>query len=242
MSTRFRVFCVALPLIALLLGATSAWTQALPNLNSLRVRYNTQKTTTKPDGELKAQIDQIDKELGEATRAGRTGEVRRLFAKGLALLGGRPWTEVDEFQSSLVLRTSAVVVDSSHPQTVRLEQIFSPATVLTQPLTAIATIRPQAPQAPPGQQPTTTPGLEIGRFDQVPRDLRESPLAMDFDLSKVADGLHALQVEVKEGERPLGTVSLRMSLQKGLDGRLRQLDANAAAAPAEIRPDLRVPR
>ena len=65
---------------------------------------------------------------------------------------------------------------------------------------------------------------------------------MDFDLSKVADGLHALQVEVKEGERPLGTVSLRMSLQKGLDGRLRQLDANAAAAPAEIRPDSAVPR
>ena len=66
MSTRFRVFCVALPLIALLLGATSAWTQALPNLNSLRVRYNTQKTTTKPDGELKAQIDTLDKEIGDA--------------------------------------------------------------------------------------------------------------------------------------------------------------------------------
>jgi poly(3-hydroxybutyrate) depolymerase len=238
MSTRFRVFCVALPLIALLLGSASAWTQALPNLNSLRVRYNTQKITTKPDGELKAQIDQIDKELAEATRAGRTGEVRRLFAKGLALLGGRPWTEVDEFQSSLVLRTIAVVVDSSQPQTVRLEQIFAPAIVLTQPLSAIATLRPQAPQAPPGQQPTSSPGVEAGRFDQVPRDLRESPLAMDLDLSKVADGLHALQVEVKEGERSLGTVSLRMSLQKGLDARLRQLDASAATAPAEVRPDL----
>jgi hypothetical protein len=238
MSTRFRVFCVALPLIALLLGSASAWTQALPNLNSLRVRYNTQKITTKPDGELKAQIDQIDKELAEATRAGRTGEVRRLFAKGLALLGGRPWTEVDEFQSSLVLRTIAVVVDSSQPQTVRLEQIFAPAIVLTQPLSAIATLRPQAPQAPPGQQPTSSPGVEAGRFDQVPRDLRESPLAMDLDLSKVADGLHALQVEVKEGERSLGTVSLRMSLQKGLDARLRQLDASAATAPAEVRSDL----
>ena len=128
--------------------ATSSFAQALPNLNSLRVRYNTQKTTTKPEGELKAHIDQIDKEIAEATRLGRSGEVRRLFAKGLALLGNRGWTDADEFQSSLVIRTSAVVVDSSQPQTFRLEQIFAPAVSLTQPLTAIATIRPQGPPTP----------------------------------------------------------------------------------------------
>src|SRR5262245_50123190 len=111
MSTRIKILGVAVPVIALLFAPTNAWAQALPNLNSLRVRYNTQKTTAKAEGELKVQIDQIDKEIAEATRAGRTGDVRRLFAKGLAVLAGRPWTEVDEFQSSLVLRTSRVVVD-----------------------------------------------------------------------------------------------------------------------------------
>ena len=243
MSTRIKFLGAAVSVLALLLGPTIAWAQALPNLNSLRVRYNTQKTTAKPEGELKVQIDQIDKEIAEATRAGRTGDVRRLFAKGMALLAGRPWTEADEFQSSLVLRTSAVVVDSAQPQVVRLEQIFAPATNLTQPLSAIATMRAQAAPAPPGQgqQPATSPGVEVARFDQVPRDLRESPLTMDLDLSKIPDGPQTLQVEVKDGERSLGIVSLRMSLHKGLDARLRQLDAAAATASLEVRPDLQYP-
>ena len=238
MFTRFMA--VGFVLI-FLLGPVSAWAQALPNLNSLRVRYNTQKSTVKPDGDLKVQIDQIDKEIGEATRAGRTGDVRKLFAKGLALLAGRPWTEVEEFQSSLVLRTSSVVVDSSQPQVVRLEQIFAPTTALTKPLTAIATIRPPAPPAAAGQPATSEPGTEIGRFEQVARDLRESPFAMDLDLSKIADGTQVLSVEVKDGERSLGTVSLRMAIQKGLDARLRQLESAAATASADIRPDLQYP-
>ena len=63
--------------------------QALPNLNLLRVRYNTAKTSAKPEGEFKAQLDQIDKALAEATRVGRASEQRRLMAMGLSLLAGR---------------------------------------------------------------------------------------------------------------------------------------------------------
>ena len=243
MSRRVRLCCVLMA-IALGVGVSPAWAQALPNLNSLRVRYNTQKSTTKPDGELKAQIDQIDKEIAEATRAGRTGEVRRLFAKGLALLAGRTWSDADEFQSSLVLRTSTVVLDSTQPQTVRLEQIFAPAITLSQPLTATASIRPATtgtsttPANPPAP---AAPAVGLGRFDQIARDLRESPYAMDLDFSKVPDGIHTLSVEVKEGERLLGTATLRLSVQKGLDGRLRQLDAAASAALADVRADLRYP-
>jgi poly(3-hydroxybutyrate) depolymerase len=230
---RLTAFVVA---VFVLSGTGMAWGQALPNLNSLRVRYNTQKTTAKPDGELKAQIDAIDRELGEATKLGRTGELRRLYAKGMALLAKRPWTDADEFESSLVLRTNTVVVDSTQPASVRLEQIFQPAIALAQPLSAVATMRPQLAQ-PAGGAET----IEVGRFDQVARDLRESPLAMDLNLAKVADGPHVLEVEVKEGERSLGRVSLRLSLQKGLDARLRQLETAAAAAPLEVRADLRYP-
>ena len=227
---------LAVVLLVVLFGVSSAWAQALPNLNSLRVRYNTQKTTAKPDGELKVQIDQIDREVAEATRLGRTGEVRRLYAKGMALLGGRSWTEVDDFSSSLVLRTGAVVVDSTQPQTVRLEQLYAPSIALSQPLTAVATIRPQLAQ--PAGKPETT---EIGRFTGVARDLRESPLAMELNLANIADGPHVLEVEVKEGEKSLGVVSLRMSMQKGLDARLRQLENAAASVSPEIRADLRYP-
>ena len=113
-----RVLTVAVVLA--LAAPASAIAQALTNLTLLRVRYNSAKAAGKTEGELKSQIDQIDKDLADAARAGRTGEQRRLIAKGLALLAGRPWTEADDFQASLVLRTSAVIIDSSQPHLVRL--------------------------------------------------------------------------------------------------------------------------
>jgi predicted esterase len=240
MPRRFRTLIAAALGAALALAPVTSGAQALPNLNSLRVRYNTTKNTTKVDGELKTLIEALERDIAEATKTGRTGDVRRGYAKGLALLAGRSWTDVDEFQSSLTLRTTAVVVDSTQLHVVRLEQIFAPSIVLTQPLTAIASIRPQATSAA-GSGVAAPAGTVLGRFEQVPRDLRESPLAMELDLSKVPDGAQVLEVEVKESDRALGTATLRLSLQKGLDVRLRQLEVDAAAAPANIRADLRYP-
>jgi poly(3-hydroxybutyrate) depolymerase len=245
---RFNQVCVALIVLLFAVSATTVSAQALPNLNTLRVRYNTQKATVKPDGELKAQIDEIDKQLADAMRLGRTGEVRRLFAKGNALLAGRTWTDADEFQNSLVLRTTAVVVDSSQPEVIRLEQIFAPSVALSQPLSAVASIRPTitpaagtTTQAAGTQTAPPVPATELGRFDQIARDLRESPFAMELDFSKIADGPHTLTVEVKDGEQSLGTVSLRLAIQKGLIARLRQLESSAAAAPVDVRADLLYP-
>src|SRR6476660_7073868 len=107
------------------LAPVSAFSQALTSLASVRVGYTTRKNTVKPQGELKTQIDALDAQIAEATRLGRTGELRRLYAKGLALLNGRPWTDAADYAASLVLRSARVVVDSSKPYTVRLEQIYA---------------------------------------------------------------------------------------------------------------------
>ena len=69
-----------------LFACRPGFAQALPNINSLSVRYNTRKAAVKPEGELKAQIDAVDKAIAEASRLGNIGEVRRQIAKGLALL------------------------------------------------------------------------------------------------------------------------------------------------------------
>ena len=66
----------------------SALPQALTSLASLRVGYNTRKVTANPQEELKAQIDALDRQIAEATRLGRSGELRRLFAQGMMLLSG----------------------------------------------------------------------------------------------------------------------------------------------------------
>src|SRR5215467_177654 len=126
MKTRVLSCAAAL---ALLFPATG-FPQALTSLASVRVGYVTRKNTVKPQGELKAQIDAIDAQIAEASRLGRTGELRRLYAKGLSLLNGRPWTDAADYSASLVLRTPRVVVDSSTPYTVRLEQIYTPSLAL----------------------------------------------------------------------------------------------------------------
>jgi hypothetical protein len=81
--------------------------QALPNLTLLRVQYNTRKMTAPPQGELKAQIEALDKQIAEAALLGHNGELRRLFAKGMTLLAGKSWTDELDFATSLVLRTDA---------------------------------------------------------------------------------------------------------------------------------------
>src|SRR5207248_233143 len=88
----------------------TALPQALTSLASVRVGYTTRKNTVNPQGELKAQIDALDAQIAEASRLGRNGELRRLYAKGVTLLAGRPWTDEADFAASLTIRTDRVVV------------------------------------------------------------------------------------------------------------------------------------
>jgi poly(3-hydroxybutyrate) depolymerase len=239
--------------LSVFVASDAAFAQALPNLSSVRVGYNTRKATVKPEGELKAQIDEIDQQIAEATRLGRFGDVRRLYAKGTTLLAGRPWTDAAEFQAALVIRTDRVLVDSSAPYRVRLEQIFAPAIELSQLLTAHATIRPRATALPDPDARATSPGsaasaapapptpIDLGTFDGVSRDLRESPFPIDLDVAAIADGPYTLSIEVRDQDRSLGTATLNVALMKGLDARLRALDAAAAKAPATVQASLRYP-
>src|SRR3954451_12874994 len=104
---KLRHFVAAL-LIAIFAPAAAA-PQALTSLSTLRVGYSTRKNIVKPQGELKAQIDALDAQIADAARLGRHGELRRLYAKGVALLNGRSWTDEADFAASLVVRTSSVV-------------------------------------------------------------------------------------------------------------------------------------
>ena len=220
------IFVVAAPLAA----------QAPPNLASARVRYNSLKNSVKPAGELSTQIDSLDKEIAEALRLGQTSQARRLLAKGTALLGQRGWTDQDDYDQSLVLRTSRVFIDSSLPYSVRLEQLFAPSLQLTSDLTARATVRPLL------AQPAGAPEIRLlGEFSDVSRDLRDAPLMMDLELSTVPDGAYMLDVNVLDGGNVIGTASLRVAVQAGLDGRLAALEKAAASAPESVRADIRYP-
>ena len=229
-----RRFVAAVSVLVLL--ATPVFGQAPPNAASARVRYNSLKTSVKPDGELKTQIDAIDREIAEATRLGQTAQMRRLLAKGTALLNKRGWTEADDYDQSLVLRTGSVFVDSTMPYAVRLEQAYAPGMALTSPLMARAAIRPLL------TQPAGAPEAKaLGEFADVSRDLRDVPLAMELDVSALADGAYVLDVAVLDGATTIGTASLRVAVQKGLNARLASLEKLALKAPEPVRADIRYP-
>jgi len=220
----------------------SAFSQALTNLTSVRVAYTTRKNTVKPTGELKAQLDAIEAQIADAGRLGHNGEVRRLYAKAMVLLANRPWTEAADFNASLVLRTDHVIADSSKPYVVRLEQIYSPAIELKSAVTAHVMLRKRP--TPPAAGTPAQPGAvvkDLGSFDGVARDLRESPYRFELDVREVADGAYALTVDVADGATVLGAASLNIALNKGLDDKMSKLEAAAKTAPEDLRAELQFP-
>jgi poly(3-hydroxybutyrate) depolymerase len=238
---------LVLAALALFVPSTAA-PQALPNLSSVRVRYATQKATVRPEGELKARIDELDRQIAEASKFGQTGELRRLYAKGTTLLAGREWTDALDFTNSLTIRTDRVVVDSTRPYVVRLEQIYMPAAQLQQSLTAHATLRKRA-QGAQGQGAQSTQGAQsaaevvkdLGRIDGVARDLREAPAIFELDLQGVADGPYQLNIDVADGARALGETTLAIAVRKGLDDLASRLEADARRAPEALRADILFP-
>src|SRR5256885_9284551 len=117
-TMQIRMLALSLCVASFALVAVDAGAQALTSIASVRVGYTTRKNTVKPQGDLKAQIDALDAQIAEATRLGQSGDLRRLYAKGMALLNGRPWTDAADYSASLVLRSARVVVDSAKPYTV----------------------------------------------------------------------------------------------------------------------------
>src|SRR4051812_6075928 len=166
---KYRLLAALVCLSMCALSAERVAAQALTSLSSVRVGYTTRKNTVKPQGELKAQLDALDAQIAEAARLGRSGELRRLFAKGMALLTGDPWTDAFDYSVSLVLRAPRVVVDSSKPFEVRLEQIFTPALALQNTVSAHVTLRRRAAPPAPGQRPQDPAVVkDLGTFDGVP--------------------------------------------------------------------------
>lgn len=235
-----RILIVAIGLFACWPLGLSA--QALPSISSVSVRYNAMKTAEKATGELKAQLDEVDKAIADARRTGNQGELRRQLAKGFALLNKEAWTPASDFRASLALRSERIVVDSAVPYAIRLEQIYRPTIDLSASLTTKVSIRKRVPPARPGAAPVPPPAVrELGTFDGVSRDLRESPFAIELDLNGVEDGAIVLQAEVFDGATSLGATSLGVFVTKGLEGKLKALEAAAATATPAVKDDILFP-
>ncbi len=224
-TTKLRSFLVALFLV-LFATATIALAQARGTINGLRAVYITVKARAKPEGELKRQIEALDAELARAFELGRSGEIRRLYAKGTALLAGKQWNAEAEFAASLALRSERVFVDPAQPVSLRLEQIYAPAIELT----ALPTLRVSLYEAklPPGARQAVVGDKlrDAGNYSHLSRDLIDEPFRFDLNLADVADGLLVIRAEALDGERSLGMANLMVDVRRGLYERLHKLEAD----------------
>ena len=237
LSSRRALLLLSLTSVAIVPGRMHA--QALTSITSLYVTYSSRKVSANPTGDLKARLDSVDRDLQVASRLGQTSQVRRLLAKGTTLLAGRAWTDVADYNSSLLLRTDHSMSDSDVPLVVRLEQLYAPSIELARALSARATLTTRAPGTAPNAPPTVVKSL--GSYDAVSRDLRDAPQTMEFDLRGIPDGRYNLSVEVMDSSRTLGTATLNIVIRKGLDATVRTLETAAAKAPPTLRAELLFP-
>jgi poly(3-hydroxybutyrate) depolymerase len=238
MARRVRT-SVGLTAALVLAGAsTDLLAQAPVSILSVGVGYNSLKTSVKPTGALKTSIDSLDALITDAGRVGRTGELRRLYAHGTALLRNRAWTPEAEYAASLVLRTERQVIDPARPWSARLEQIFAPSIALQRSPIARVTLRQRQ-----GRELTAPLAVvrTLATLDGVPRDLRDTPQSIEGDFTGLADGTYQVVAEVLDSTRLIGTASLTVVVRAGLDVQVAQLEAAAKTAPEGVRADLLYP-
>lgn len=221
MPARWFLMAVTAGIVTLIPVESSS--QARQPLSLARVVYNTRKAAVRPEGELKQKIDEIDRLIAEAARLGRTGEVRKLCAKGVILLSGRTWDDTLEFSNSLILRAEEVCVDSGEPYAVRVEQTYVPAVELRASLSARAALYRIGRGA--GSLLSAGKVKDLAFLESVGRDFLDEPVRIEVDLAGVEDGRYDLTVELSERERALGRVSLRILALQGLRRRMTSISA-----------------
>jgi poly(3-hydroxybutyrate) depolymerase len=228
-----------IPLALFLAAAVSApaTAQMLPSIASVQDSFTRLKNTAKPDDSLKRDIDAIDRAVAEAIRFGRLGEARRLFAKGTALLKGTGWTDLDDFASSIVLRSDRLIADPIRPLALRVEQIYASTLALPTLPGARVSLHQMLPadKVSAGQTLIGELVRDYGAFVGVARDLRESPWLADLDLSGITDGQYVILVSLMLDDRLLVSRGLVIEVRKNLDVRLQKLEAGS-----RVRSDLAV--
>ncbi len=218
----------------------TAFAEALPTISMLNLMYNGAKGRASEDKVLADKLADVDARLREGYLSGRTGEVRRQLARGLSIAYGRDWSDEQDFNASLVVRTDQAYVDPDRGTMVRLEQIFPSSLIRNKPVSVSVALHE------PGrwQRGAMQPGKKIRDFKTIPEvslDLVESPIVAQLDLRSEADGRFEVRFVVQDGETEIGSAGIRIEVRAGLDQRVHRLRTAADSAPDHLRADILYP-
>ena len=234
------VVCAALLLPSL------APAQALTSLSSVRVGYTTRKNTVKPQGELKAQIDALDAQIAEATRLGKNRRAAPPVREGH---GAAEQPAVDRRVRVLDARwcCGPIACRRRFVEAVRgaagtdLRAVDRACRARVDRACRAATSASGAAGARPAAAAAAELVKELGTFEGVARDLRESPFFFDLDLHDVADGPYGLIVNVVESGRADRLGRCRSRCARAWTSWSASLEGDAAQAPEALRAEILFP-
>ena len=237
-QTLARISIILLCIAAI---AANAPAQYRPDVSTARMSYNLVKNQIHPKGAVLEKLAELEKEMDEASKAGRSGEVRRLLAQATSLLQGREWTDELEYSSSLVLRSEDVCLDSSRPAAFRLEQIYAPRLRFKGLPSARVALHKRV-LTPQGFQ-RGDKVLDVPTAGGVSRDLLDDPYRIELEAKSVPDGTYILRAEILDQDQPVGAAGLTVDLRSGLAPRLAALESELGKVSGfdNRRPDVLYP-
>ena len=197
--------------------------------------------------EARGRAEGADRRARRADRRGDTARPRPASCggcsrKGMTLLNGDPWTETLDYSRSLVLRTPRVVVDSSKPYAVRLEQIYAPSLALQNTVDR-ARHAPQASGAARARPAAAGAAARQGSRHVRRRAARSARVTVLLRprSARCRRRPYLLNVEVSNQGAADRRASLQIALRKGVDELVARLEADAAKAPEALRAEILFP-
>lgn len=220
---------IALTLLAVLVGTSALLAQARVDISQLMVAYRTQKRIKQPAGELLKTLQELERQATPLYFNGKTGEVRRLLAKGLRLLNGQEWNQQADFLNSLVLRTDMTVCDPDKHLIGRVGQIYPSDHDSIDRLK----IRVSLAKASWRRQFGAGKILkELGVFSPLPQDLLDTAFAFEVDIADASEGVFALSAEIIQGDTVLHRLATPLYVVRGLDSKRNDFATRLEATSA----------
>jgi poly(3-hydroxybutyrate) depolymerase len=157
----------------------------------------------------KAEVDRLAAEARQLQNAGNASEARRRLLHAIAMQRSLPWNDKAEFAGSLLLRTNAIVTDSSRIFYAQLTQGYAVPSTSATGLRLHVTMADFAAPAKAIR--------DLGTFEVYARDLIDEPFSFNIRLEGLPDGPYQVAAELADGTTALCRLTLNVLAVRDLE-------------------------
>ncbi len=165
----------------------------------------------------------LEQEGRAAFKEGNIGELRRHMAHAFKLLGGGEWGPLDDYRSSLILRTSMSVADPSEPFLAELGQIYPERYPGNQHLRLRVQLAEVGRTSRSGPSPGNVLRI-LAELPALPPDLIDQPARFSGDLSGVFNGEYLVVASIMADHGTVHQIVLPIQIVAGIRTRRPEIE------------------